>query len=396
MRQRLVLSICLLISLPKVAAIVVVGLLTASTAFARQDVTQQDVIETIASCKCESADSDVAASQSVQVKNCVGFQTICVAPQDEVWLVPVRQQCGLNGTATKFYPRQLINSQWQTKSVAELAACHQSDPDHMTIIVIHGNNTPERWALTRGMQFYERVFGQAPHNRPAIRMVLLAWESEKVLPRPAPDYQLKSARAAALGPGVGSFLNELGGSRPVLVGYSLGVQVVLSTLSNLAACEGADLSECAAGFEVAMIAPALDADFACRGLEAIPHNPLIEDAEIFLNRHDRVARAARVLNRKQCADRTVESSVSELANRGRFDARFQVHDVTREVSSRHSLVNYVRSTTMQCRIREMVARAASQRMGVVAEVSGAEPLIVDVESDDADLVVPLLVEPMQR
>lgn len=334
-------------------------------------VAKQELVESQAIPECVECIGG-SESQSVAVKSCLGTETLCVQSQDEIWVVSTRQGSGQNCADTELHTQQLICNQWQNANLDDLATCHQSDPDHITVIMVHGNNTNDEWALTRGMQFYDRMFGRAACDRPAVRLVILAWESDQELPRPGPDYKLKSARAVALGSSVGSLLDVLGGDRPVLVGYSLGVQVVLSTLTHQANGIKDQANCCVSGYQVGLIAPALDASYACNDLKMIPANPLIQRAEIFVNRHDRVLLAARILNRKRCDDRCAEPSLVGLSDKGRLDSnRFRLDDVTQEVRNRHSLVNYIQSSTVQRRVRQLVLNAAFQRTVVADSVVGA-------------------------
>lgn len=359
MRRRFFSLTCCLRRWHAIGVLVIVCALNAASAFAQHDFVDASVVFENSVAVCDS----LAEPQPVAVKSFVGTETICVAPQDEVWVVTAQRGCGRCSSVPSFEAERLVGGQWQPNSLSELASCHQSDPDHVTVMIVHGNNTNNDWALTRGMQFYDRMFGRKPNGRQAVRLVILAWESEKVLPRPCPDYQLKARRAVVVGSGVASLLNDLGGTRPILVGYSLGAQVVLSALTEMAACDAPDLVGCQQGFEVALIAPALEADFACGDLALISHNHLITETEIFINRSDRVLLAARFLNRKRCEDRSIEPSLLGMAEQGYLDPnRFHLHDVTREVRNRHSLVNYIESSTIQCRICQIVAASADQRM----------------------------------
>ena len=66
-----------------------------------------------------------------------------------------------------------------------------------------------------------------------------------------------------------------------------------------------------------------------------------------------------------------------------------MHDVTREVRNRHSLVNYIQSATIKHHIRRAVAKAAAENLTQFAEVNSdssinaAAATIVDAESDTA-------------
>ena len=139
-------------------------------------------------------------------------------------------------------------------------------------------------------------------------------------------------------------------------------------MTEMASRESENSIGCQQGFQLALVAPALNADFACGDLASIGSNPLIDRAEIFVNRNDRVLRAARLLNRKRCDDPTIEPSLIGLVDKGRVDLnRFQLHDVTREVRNRHSLVNYIESSNLQCRIRQIVSDVAPEHLNQIVE-----------------------------
>lgn len=339
------------------------------------------------------------AHQRVSVKGCFDTQNICVDPQDEIWVLSAHRPCENTSdecSATEFHTQRLECSQWQPRSVSELVATHQSDPEHVTVFIFHGNNTNGEWALTRGMQFYDQVFGQQPDDRPPVRLVIFAWDSEKVLPRPCPDYKLKSARAVSLGTSVGALFGELPGPRPVLVGYSLGAQVVLATMTELATCASEESISCQRGFQIALIAPALNADFACGDLASIGDNPLIDRADIFVNRNDRVLRAARLLNRKRCDDPSIEPSLIGLADKGRLDHnRFQLLDVTREVRNRHSLINYIQSANLQSRIRQMVSNVAPNHLSRIVETELGTP-VEEVAATETIIAEDDSIKPIQQ
>ena len=343
---------------------------------------QQEIVDVVVPQNHIEVAAPCGMQQSITVKKTVGTESILIDAKDEIWVVSAHQAPQFGGrkaqrdscaSGIEFETQSLVCSRWQPQSLSDLAFAHQSDPEHVTIMIVHGNNTDNEWALTRGMQFYDRIFGKCLNGRPPVRLIILAWESQKVLPRPCLDYKLKSAKAVALGPNIGALLGELGGNRPVLVGYSLGAQVVLSTLTHIEGCGSSASCEFQAGFHVAFIAPALEADFACEDLSAINNNPLIADAQIFVNRNDRAVLAAQLLNRQRCDNRSVEPSLVGLADKGRLDAnRFQLHDVTREVRNRHSLVNYIESTTVQRCMLRVVANAKAEHSNQTVEFCGQQ------------------------
>jgi hypothetical protein len=327
----------------------------------------------------KNCDDACSMSQQVVIKTCLGEETISVLPRDEVWLVSVRQDCcGTKGcddcqsTARyDFEAQRLIKGQWVPADLAGLVANHQSSDGLQTVVMVHGNNTDRRWAITRGMQFYDRLIGRVTACRPSVRMVILDWDSEQVCLRPLQDFKLKAARAAALGLPVAFLLEELDGPRPLLAGYSLGVQVILATVDRLS--ENANRSCHCGGYRMALIAPALDPDYACNDLAVIEQNSLIAEAELFCNTGDRLVRVSELISRKQNVDAAVEPSISRLFRSGSLDStRFQRYDVAREVRNRHSLINYLASPKLKCKMLDLLRATASDNAIVESSKSFVE------------------------
>lgn len=323
--------------------------------------------------------------QSIVVKSdgCHKSETVCVLPQDEIWIVRIEPCQEISNAQARdcapsircpskscvlppfaFVVRQLIESQWQASDLDQLRAAHQNDLSRTSILMAHGNNTDESWAITRGTQFYKYILYPEGQCRAPVRFIILDWPSDQMLKRLLMDYKFKSRLSVELGADVATLLSELGGRKPLLVGYSLGAQLMLSAIQNISA--GGAMScdfgcECLAdeGYQVALIAPALNGEFARRYLTGICCDPLVERAIVFENRRDRLVRASRLVAWRMTGRDANTTSFWELEQEGKLaGTRFEFCDITDEVRPRHSLVNYDKSTSVQQKTLELLREIA--------------------------------------
>jgi len=209
----------------------------------------------------------VRGEQSVRTRKGIGFRSVNVSAQDEIWLVSARQQ----------------------QNRCEDA--HAVDQQRSSVIYVHGNRTDDQFARSRGLQFYENVFNGESQSGP-VRFVIFAWRSERERIRPTSDFNVKLNRSVELGPTFASFLDQFQDRRMVLSGFSLGGQVVLSGLSQLQP-PIEDVAEHKTGsFRVALITPVLKAEDAMNSVASLPHNPAIAKTVVFVNQKDNALRAA--------------------------------------------------------------------------------------------------------
>lgn len=281
-------------------------------------------------------------------KLCGRAEPVCVSNQDEIWLVSARQShlnpCDLSLLSCCW----LQDGVWQEASIDELARRHQTDKTLATTVYAHGNRTNLLYAKARGLQVYQAAFQNSPCPRPPIRYVMFAWKSEKEIRRPIADFGNKAKRAANVGKTLGLFLEQLQDRNLVIIGFSLGTQVVMS---------GATCSENQntgyGRFRVALLAPALDPGFVQSEMRGFAQNSLVSETKVFINRCDRAIKAAQLIVRKR-----VRSSVTTLSDLARVSGSspnpIKVFDITGEISRRHSVTRYVASSTFRSNIAQML------------------------------------------
>ena len=219
------------------------------------------------------------------------------------------------------------------------------------MIYVHGNRTSLENAQSRGLQVYENLFGDlCSRQRPPIRFVVFAWKSECELIRVLPDYQLKSERAYELQRVFADFLARFSDREMVVTGFSLGCQVVLGGLTAPTCPSG----EKSGDLCLALIAPALNPRFTCKGLQRIPHQPNVKRTAVFINRNDKAVQVAERLVRQNCKQSA--TTLRQLASQvGESNNSIEIFDMTDEVTKRHSVIGYTsQSCSLQNEILAMV------------------------------------------
>ena len=109
-------------------------------------------------------------------------------------------------------------------------------------------------------------------------------------------------RSVALGSTFANLLNQFEDRRLLLAGFSLGGQIILSSLAQLECQIASDPNPKHLGsYRVALITPALEANDALNSVGPLPTNPLVSQTVVFINRRDIAIRAASLATRKTSA-----------------------------------------------------------------------------------------------
>ena len=286
-----------------------------------------------------SSKLESAAGQWITVRSKLRTERIFVQPQDEIWIVSARQNQLDPNDLSRLNVSKLSHSQFQPSQLSELTHAHQTDRSRKTIMFTHGNRTNYSWAISRGMLVYRNLFSTCSARAP-IRMVIFAWESERETPLPIVDYRIKAKKSVCLGTTFGLLLNQFQNRDLMLVGYSLGAQLIMSGLES----EHQPASN--ERYEISLIAPAFDCDWLASRATAPPTTAKANRATVFVNRNDRVIKVAnRVCQREYPS---VNLSLQEIAATRRLPvARVDFVDLTSESSKVHSIVRYTKSPSLR-------------------------------------------------
>ncbi len=294
-------------------------------------------------------------------KNVLGcLESIKVLPQDEVWLVSARPYLSGETDLSGLCVCRLENGQFVPSTLDSLALGHASNDAKSTVFYVHGNQTNLTYAISRGLQVYRNALTKKAQCRGPVRYVIWAWKSEQELVRYYPDYLVKSQRSVCVGETLAAALNRFPDRNMVLMGYSLGVQVVLSALDS-PSCY--DRNSDGTKYQIAFAAPALNARFAAtHGLSQI-ESP-VSQTYVFINRKDKAIKVAQAIVRRSTMIN--EPSIEGLSRSGKLNiGPVKSIDVFRETGRFHSIERYTRSGTMQLTLASLVNEVASQRGSII-------------------------------
>lgn len=137
------------------------------------------------------------------------------------WLVSTRERHGCQySPRVEWYG---CSTGWQPSSLAALVA--SDDPDVVTVIYVHGNDTSAADARLVGMAAYRQL--GLPRQGQQVRFIVWSWPSDRVRGSIARDARIKAAFAESEGYQLARFVSELSPGVPVsLVGFSFGARVI--------------------------------------------------------------------------------------------------------------------------------------------------------------------------
>lgn len=289
---------------------------------------------------------ELGGSQRVETIDTRGrTRSIQICPRDDVWLISARHSHFHPDDVSLLDCSRLVNGCWQSENLAKLTNDHANDKTKVTMIYVHGNRTNLKWAKSRAIQFYDNSLRNC--ERPPLRFVVFAWRSEAEKVRVIQDYKIKSNRSVTVGKAFCELLDHFGDRKMLLGGFSLGAQVVLSAMSE---AEQREVLPKSGQYQVAVMAPAINSDFSRASLSIYPQNSLVRHTDVFVSRDDCVVKVSEVINRRANASCF---SITDLRDY-QGGQSVSVHDITREVTKRHSIDNYSRSPLVVSRICDLL------------------------------------------
>ena len=268
-----------------------------------------------------------------------------ICSRDDVWLVSARDSHCHPSDVSLLECSRLVNGCWQSEELAKLTDDHANDKTKVTMIYVHGNRTDLKWAKSRAIQFYGNSLQSC--ERPPLRFVVFAWKSEAEKARVIPDYKIKSSRSVTIGKAFCELLDHFEDRKMLLGGFSLGAQVVLSAMSE---AELRTPSAKSGQYQVAVIAPAINSDFSRENLAVYPQNSLVRHTDVFVSREDCAVKVSEAINRRTNASCL---NITDLVDY-QGGASVSVHDITCEVTRRHSIDNYGRSVSVTSRFCDLL------------------------------------------
>ncbi len=307
-----------------------------------------------------------STEQVVTVKKSVlgCLEGITILPQDEVWFVNARGYTSGETDLSCIPVYQLIDSDLAPRDLSTLMTLHESGDDLSTVLYVHGNQTDEEFAIARGLQVYRNSLTTKADCRGPVRYIIWAWKSEQEKTRLYPDYKIKSERSLHVGETFASTLNQFSDRNLVILGYSLGVQVVLSAFDSPNLDPRMDDPT---HYQVMFAAPAINAKFvACNSLRTNCKNSPVENSVVFTNRKDRAIRAAQaIIRRENPYDKA--TTIAGLSQAGKLDVgNVSEVDVFEETGRFHSIERYTRSETLQNVMINFVNTVSANKTAAIA------------------------------
>jgi len=304
-----------------------------------------------------------SAAQSIRLrKNVLGCKACYqVLPQDEIWVVSVRACSCDPENVGLFKVKKLEGNCWQESSLDALSESHLNDTSRTTMLYVHGNQTNHEYGVARGVQLYNNLFVKYECPRSPVRLVLWLWQSDREVPRLYSDYIIKSHRAVTMGKTLTRTLDALGNRRIAIVGFSLGAQVVLSSLEQMEPKNGWLLDDAnqRSKYNVALIAPATDPDYICDKINHCVQSTIVRKSIVIVNADDRAVKAMRFVIRHECPE--AHYDFSELARSNHLPlGEMEFLEISQEISRKHSITRYTRSPSAQRAMTAVLNRTAAE------------------------------------
>lgn len=271
----------------------------------------------------------------------------CLRPGDQLWVISSRELSAPCPTGP-LRVWQYEADAYRERSLEDLAASVSLEPSLPTVVYVHGNFTDAGWALQRGCEFYSSLFPPQPCGPAPVRFVIWSWRTEREA-GPVVDYDRKVARAVEEGPRLLETLNAAGPDHPLMIGYSLGCQVILSALT---VPETAPVRP----WQVELIAPALECDFGQRLCSDPPGPARVSGFDVFTNGKDRALKYSRLRCLPgHCGETPFDQySLPPILRCGAVEVC--VREVQSEVGRQHTIKRYRVSPTIVTQIRNRFAQ----------------------------------------
>ena len=279
---------------------------------------------------------------------------------DEVWFVDARALINGERDLERLKVFQFTDGQRTPRLLSELVEAHGNHTEGATVLYVHGNQTDEEYATLRGFQVYRNTLTNPTTPRVPVRFVIWAWRSEQEKVRLYPDFLIKSQRSITVGETFAATLNEFPDRNVVVLGYSLGVQVLLSAFDSPCLMRRTNDST---RYEAIFVAPAINPKFVADHslMRNNQSQSIIKNSFVFTNRKDRAIRAAQsIIRRERPGEAT---TITGLAQAGGLDVGHLTEvDVSDEAGRLHNIRRYSMSEKLQRVVIQSVNRSAANRM----------------------------------
>ncbi len=287
-------------------------------------------------------------------------------PGDEMWLVSTRAICD-SSECIDFNSLQVAkfrDCQWNESTFSDLSDSCQNNLELQSMIYVHGNFTDLGWSLRRGCQVYDNIFGMSSTISACddgceiapLRFIIWSWSSEREV-LPPRDFQVKVDRAWCEGIRLNRTMADLTLNRPIVLGYSLGVQAILAALIQEPAA--ADQSAWRVAFIAPVVHDCFPHNFHNPAATDSPWQQRLEQTVLFTNYRDRALKTSnryfRLKNHRPAFNQY--DLVHALACQ---NTPLRHCELSGETNAKHAIVQYTKLPTVVSEIQLLINSPSPQ------------------------------------
>jgi esterase/lipase superfamily enzyme len=278
-------------------------------------------------------------------------QEMSAAPQiaeSQLWLVSTRRlPHGPVNSARRLLPdvSRYEPSGWQPASHDWILP--RSDKRLKTVIVVHGNDTDDPTARSRGLAMYQSLAQSA--GQP-FRLIVWSWPADAIPGTWRQDVRVKAERADSDSYYLAQFISDVESPEPVhVVGYSLGARVIAGglhllgggSLAGRAFDSHSDRSR--APIHTVLMAAALDDDGFLPGRRYGRAMSVVDRMVLLVNPQDRVLRWYRFLSPGNGATALGAGGIASPGSLGQLRQKVEQVNVNSYVGGQHGWSSYASS-----------------------------------------------------
>jgi hypothetical protein len=267
--------------------------------------------------------------------------------ESQLWLVSTRRlPHGPLSSSRRVLPefiRYEPSGAWRQTSHDELLATR--DERLTTVVLVHGNDTDEPMARSRGLAIYQSL-AQRPDE--PMRLIIWSWPADAIPGTFRQDARVKAERAEADSYYLAQFISDLDGSGPVrLVGYSFGARVVTGGLHLLGggSLAGRTLDPVGdrdhAPIRAVLMAAAVDADWLLPGRRHGRAMSIVDRMVLLVNPQDRALRWYRFITPGNGATALGSNGIASLGSLGPHRQKVEQVNVNSYIGGQHGWSSYV-------------------------------------------------------
>lgn len=282
--------------------------------------------------------------------------------ESQLWLVSTRRlPHGPVSSARRMLPdvSRYEPAGWQPATPADLETA--GDKRLKTILLVHGNDTDDATARSRGLAMYQSLARGAEQP---FRLIVWSWPADAISGTWRQDVRVKAERAEADAYYLAQFIADHESPEPVhAVGYSLGARVIAGGLHLLGggSLAGRTLESRREGgrlpVHAILMAAAVDDDAFLPGRRYGRALSAVDRLVLLVNPQDRVLRWYRFLSPGNGATALGMGGIASLGNLGAHRQKVEQVNVNSYVGGQHGWSSYAGSPQILEQLKRQIFRS---------------------------------------